>query len=217
MLMTRKEIIAAIRAGKSLAGVDLQKASFQEANLQGADLRRANFQEADLQGADLQRASLQEANFQEADLQGAYLYEAMLQRANLQGANLQRASFYRANFQGASLQRANLQGADLQEADLRRVNLQEADLLFMYAYGVKTAGIKLSWIPKKGDLVRAYLEYLNKSALGILLEDPDPDYIFEPVSVRLHDEEVKLSITDMKPASRLEEIIQEELKRELKK
>jgi hypothetical protein len=157
--MTRREIIAAVRASKSLAGANLQE-------------------------TDLQRASLKEANFHGANLRGA-----------------------------------NLREANLREADLQGANLQEADLFFMYAHGAKTTGIKLSWVPKKGDLVRAYPDYSNpnKSTLGILLEDPDPDYIFNRISIRLHDEEVKISIAHMKPASRLEEIIQEELKRELKR
>jgi hypothetical protein len=161
--MTREEIIAAVRVGKSLVGADLRR----------ADLRGANFQEVDLY------------------------------RANLEGASLQ----------GADLRRANLSGANLQGADF-----QEADLFFVSAQKAKTTGIKLSWFPKKGDLVKAYSDYprARKNTLGILLEDPNPDHIFDPVSVRIRDEQIKLSITCMKPASRLEEIIQEELKRELK-
>jgi hypothetical protein len=153
-------------------------------------------------GKCLARANLQGANLQKANLYEADLYVANLQEADLQEANLQRADLY---------------GANLYEADLQEANLQGANLLFMYAYGAKTTGIKLSWIPKKGDLVRVYPEYPNadKSTLGVLLEDPDPDHVFNRISVRLHDKETKISITCMKPASRLEEIIQEELKREL--
>jgi hypothetical protein len=163
--------------------------------------------------------SLARADLRGANLQGANLLEANLQEANLQGASLWEADLYGANLRRASLQRANLQRADLQGADLRRANFQEADLFLMSAYKAKTTGIKLSWVPKKGDLVRVYPDYprSRSSVLGILLEDPDPDYIFDPVSVRIRDEETKLSITHMKPASRLEEVIQEELKRELKR
>jgi hypothetical protein len=172
--MIREKIIAAARAGKSLA----------RANLRGANLRVVS-----LRGASFRRANLQEASFQRADLRKA------------------------------DFRRANLYGANFYEADLRGANFQEANLFFMYAYEAKTAGIKLSWVPKKGDLVRTYPDfpYADKGALGILLEDPDPDRIFNLVSVRLHDREIKFGITHMKPASRLEEIIQEELKKELKR
>jgi hypothetical protein len=206
--MLRREIIAAVRAGKSLAGADLQKAS-----LQGAYLHGASFQRADLREADLRRASLQEADLQRANLQEATLQEANLQKVNLQEANLQEADFYRASLQKANLQGADLQEADLRGADLQEANLQGANLLFMFASEAKTTGIKLSWVPKKGDLVRAYSDYSNadQSALGILLEDPDPDHLFNPISIRLHDKVVRRSIIDMKPASMLEEIIQEEL------
>jgi hypothetical protein len=168
-------------------------------------------------GKCLARANLRGASLQRVDLPEVDLYKANLQGANLQGANLYGANLQRANLQRASLQKANLRGVYLQEANLQEADLQEADLLFMLAYRAKTTGIKLSWVPKKGDLVRAYLEYLNsdKFTLGILLEDPDPNHIFNPISIRLHDRELKPSITYMKPASRLEEIIQEELKKEM--
>jgi hypothetical protein len=187
--MTREEIIAAVRAGKSLA----------EASLRGANLRGANLREANLREADLQKASFYGANLQGASLQGADLYQADLSEANLR--------------------EADLQGVYMPEASLRGADLQEADLLFMLASDAKTTGIKLSWVPKKGDLVKIRPEYanFNKSTIGTLLEDPDPNHIFNPVSVRLHDREIEVSITDMKPASKLEKIIQEELKRELKR
>jgi hypothetical protein len=226
--VTREEIIAAVQADKSLAGANLQKASLykadlrgadfqganlQKASLQGADLREANFQKANLYEADFYRASLQKANLQGADLQEADLRGADLREANFQKANLYEANLRRANLRRANLREASLQGADLREANFQKANLYEADLFFMYAYDAKTAGIKLSWIPKKGDLVRVYPGYSNpdESVLGVLLEDPDPDHLFNPVSVRLRDKVARSSITYMKPASRLEEIVQEEV------
>jgi hypothetical protein len=168
--MTREEIIAAIRAGKSFLKVNLQRI-----NLQGADLRGINFRAANLQGADLQ---------------------------------------------GANLQEANLLGTNLREADLRGADLRGANLLFMYAEGAKTAGIRLSWIPKKGDLVKIQFTVgggITKDVPGVLLGDPNPDYIFDSIPVQIQGRTIRYGIGRMKPASRLDKIIQEELKKELKR
>jgi hypothetical protein len=192
--ITREEIIAAVRAGKSLAGADLQEADFRKAYLQEANFQKANLQRANFWSAALQRVNFREANLQETDFRRAQLLKADLHEADLRKADLRKASLVKAN---------------LHEADLRGANI-----FYMDAKGAKTTGIKLSWVPKKGDSIKTYAK-LDGMVLGILLEDPDPDRMFDPVSVRLRDKEIKISITDMKPASRLEEIIQEELKKEL--
>ena len=79
--MTRDEILAAVKAGKSLANADLEGA-----NLEGAYLR-----EAYLQGADLRGADLTEVDLREAVLRGADLREADLQGADLTGTRLRGA------------------------------------------------------------------------------------------------------------------------------
>ena len=57
-------------------------------DLAGVNLDRANLQTADLSEAKLQGAALLKTNLQEADLYEAHLQEAFLIQANLQGANL---------------------------------------------------------------------------------------------------------------------------------
>ncbi len=121
-------------AGVNLEGASLQWAELKKACLKGANLQGASLVEADLQEANLVDANLQGANLFEANLQGAYLGHADLQGASLVDANLHGASLGNANLQEAVLtyadfQEASLGGANLQQASLRYANLQEASLV----------------------------------------------------------------------------------------
>ena len=115
--MTRDEIIAAVKAGKSLYGAGLRGADLRGADLHGADLYLTNLQGAYLQGADLQGADLEGADLQGADLQGADLRWANLQGAYLEGAYLEGAYLPGAYLRGAYLLGATFDDDQLRKAD----------------------------------------------------------------------------------------------------
>ncbi len=121
--LTREEVIAKVKAGKSLKGK----------NLSGLDLREVNFFRINLEGANLRNANLIEVEFDEvnlsmADLGGAYLYGAKFHRTNLSAADLSNADLREVEFIGINLEMAVLCMADLEMADLRRANLSGANL-----------------------------------------------------------------------------------------
>ncbi len=146
--LTREEVIAAVKAGRSLAGADLTKADLSGVDLGGADLNRANLSVTDLNRANLSRADLSRAHLLGANLNRADLSEANLSGANLSGADLNRANLSgadlnRANLSGADLNRANLSGANLSRADLSRASLSGADLSRAHLLGADLVGADL--------------------------------------------------------------------------
>jgi uncharacterized protein YjbI with pentapeptide repeats len=104
-----------VRLGKraDFSGLDLRNTM-----LAGADLRRAIFVNADLRGATLRRALLDEADFTKANLRGANLEHADLPNANLSGANLVGANLRNADLLGANLTNAELQDSELDGAKI---------------------------------------------------------------------------------------------------
>lgn len=93
-------------AGMLLQGARLNGADLRDADLSGVDLRNSRVQGADLSGARLRSADLYEANFtgarlQGADLSGALLVRAPLKDADVTGAVFTRALFYRVDVRGA--------------------------------------------------------------------------------------------------------------------
>jgi hypothetical protein len=115
-----------VKAGVSLAninlyGANLSRANLSRANLNGADFSRANLNGADLSGANLNVADLGGANLNGADLNLANLSGADLSGADLNFANLNFANLGVADLSGANLNGANLNGANLNGANLRCV------------------------------------------------------------------------------------------------
>ncbi|MGK7905695.1 MAG: pentapeptide repeat-containing protein, partial [Synechococcus sp.] len=132
----------------SLQEADLSGAQLVEANLEGSNLQGANLQGANLQGANLQGANLQGSNLQGATLEGATLVEANLANSKLNGAIVRSTDFseanlsgttglwtdfseaylYRANAIGANFNRSNFQGADLYKVNLTGASMRFTDL-----------------------------------------------------------------------------------------
>jgi uncharacterized protein YjbI with pentapeptide repeats len=108
----------AVVIGKSLRGVNLNRADLRQARLPRADL-----QQADLSGADLSGAYLREANLSGANLSGAHLFGADMGGASFVAANLRNAEL-----QTALLTQAKLTGADVSDAKLNLTRLHGADL-----------------------------------------------------------------------------------------
>lgn len=102
---------------RSLAGLNLSKASLSQVILIGANLGQTN----------LADAALMEANLAGANLSGANLIGANLTNANLTGANLSDANLIGANLTGSNLTKVNLQSANLTNACLFDAILSEAD------------------------------------------------------------------------------------------
>lgn len=101
--LTREEVIARVKAGKSLLGEDLSELNLRwaylcKANLSGANLKKANLIEADLSKADLNRT-----NLNKADLSGANLKKSNLSESNLDSANLESADLSGADLTGANI------------------------------------------------------------------------------------------------------------------
>lgn len=141
--LTRKQVIARVKAGKSLAGKDLSELDLSRANLSGAnlcntdlrgstlhrtDLRKTDLSKTNLSKSDLWHADLCEANLCGSVLMGARLSESRLVKANLSGADLNGARLRKAKLKEADLRKTNLCGANLRGADLNGANLREANL-----------------------------------------------------------------------------------------
>ncbi|WP_373530470.1 pentapeptide repeat-containing protein [Nostoc sp.] len=102
---------------KSLAGLNLSRASLLQVMLTQVNLEQTNLSNAELIGANLVGTNLQQANLTGANLQQANLTGANLQQANLTGANLQQANLMGINLNSANLTNACLFDAILAEAD----------------------------------------------------------------------------------------------------
>ena len=117
----------------NLQGSNLQGSNLQGANLQGANLRGANLRGANLQGANLKGANLVEANLANSKMNGAIVRSTDLSEANLSGTiglwtDFREADLYRVNAIGANFNRSNFQGADLYKANLTGASMRFADL-----------------------------------------------------------------------------------------
>jgi len=76
--MDAKDVVLAIREGRSLEGQ----------NLSGLDLSGQNLSKAQLKNANLSGSNLSKSDLRGADLSGANLFNADLRNARLRGANL---------------------------------------------------------------------------------------------------------------------------------
>ncbi|WP_437337540.1 DUF2169 domain-containing protein [Sorangium sp. So ce394] len=147
----RAEVIARLRAGEllgglelahaDLSGLDLSGASLSALDLQGASLRGsklagarladaklvgADLGGADLSGADLTRADLSRAVLEGARLDGATLHEAILASARGAGASLAAVTGARASFARGVWDSASFEGADLLAPNLSGASLGAA-------------------------------------------------------------------------------------------
>jgi uncharacterized protein YjbI with pentapeptide repeats len=141
---------------QSLAGVDLRGALLRKTAFLKSDLSGANLSAADLTGAFLIGASLRNAGLEGAILKGADLYVANLAGARLAGANLEKANLERADLHGADLTRANLRQANLKEADLTEALVGEAQFI-----GANLSGTKIDKPKTKKGMVYERLTALS--------------------------------------------------------
>ncbi|MEH2211716.1 nSTAND1 domain-containing NTPase [Nostoc sp.] len=107
-----------VKAGESLASI----------NLSSADLSSAKLSSAKLSDAKLGGVNLYSANLSNADLRGINLNSANLSSTDFRGANFIGADLRGANFTGADLTNANLTSADLWRVNLSNANLSSANL-----------------------------------------------------------------------------------------
>ncbi|WP_437970133.1 DUF2169 domain-containing protein [Sorangium sp. So ce260] len=144
----RAEVIARLRAGEllgglelaraDLSGLDLSGASLSALDLEGASLRGcklagarladaklagADLGGADLSGADLTRADLSRAVLEGARLDGAALHEATLVSARGAGASLAAVTGARVSFARGIWDSASFEGADLLAPNLTGASL----------------------------------------------------------------------------------------------
>lgn len=133
----------------SLAGLDLQGASFQGAQLDavdftGADLRGADFSGATLRAVKFTNTRLAQARFDglkradgtrfhgadasQASFRKAYLFNATFDGAMLPGADFEDAKLERTSFKGAALRGVRMKNASLLVADLSGTQWDGADL-----------------------------------------------------------------------------------------
>ncbi|WP_437947522.1 DUF2169 domain-containing protein [Sorangium sp. So ce296] len=168
--LTREEVAARAKGGRSFAGarlagldlseLDLRGLVFTRADLTGARLREARLDGADLTGARLERADLTRASLARAvavqaelfgaDLTGADLSAANLSEAGLRGAALPGARLDEADLTGATLAQANLERASLREAELGGANLAEVRARGANARGARLRGARLTAADLRG-------------------------------------------------------------------
>ncbi len=134
--LTREEVVARYRAGKSLAGkkladLDLSGLDLQGADLTGATLSKTNLSGANLSGANLTRAIAGEADFSRANLKGAKLPKALLMKAklpqaDLTGVDLSKGVCSQADFTGAKMAGGTYEGTLFEKATLTGADLSKA-------------------------------------------------------------------------------------------
>jgi uncharacterized protein YjbI with pentapeptide repeats len=120
-------------AGHSLAGAVLQGALLRGARLTGCDLTGAQLGGAVLEGANLAGTQLALADLTQADLtsailDGASLDDAVLERVRGDGASLREAKGARARLGGGSWRSARFDAAELTGLDLIGADLEAATL-----------------------------------------------------------------------------------------
>lgn len=106
----------------------LSSADMSYVNLDRANLNRASLVQTDLRYATLRNARIDNANLLQCNLQNAVLPNVILRDSNLYRANLAEACLTGAYMSGANLQFANLSGVDLRGADLQFVDMSGANL-----------------------------------------------------------------------------------------
>ena len=94
--MDAKEVVLAVREGRSLAGQNLSGIDLSGQDLSKAQLKGANLSGSDLRKADLRGADLSNANLYDADMRGA-----RLRNANLAGSNRMLAKILKWGLKGA--------------------------------------------------------------------------------------------------------------------
>ena len=167
----RNLIITKKGRGGNLAGLNLQGANLNNADLRGANLSHTNLYRASLRGADLRDAKLFGTNFYKvkgldsAKLDGTILDNSKVRDLvitkkgrgkkftglNFQGANLDNADLRESDLSQTNLYGAFLRGADLRKAQLVRANLKKADLSRAKLSGANLK--KADWYEAKLDLV----------------------------------------------------------------
>ena len=89
-------------------------------------MRLARFREASIPGIDLTRASLDEADFAGADITGAHFDGASMRDVSLADADAAEASFRECLLSNVQLDRANIKGSLFHAADLRNATFTDA-------------------------------------------------------------------------------------------
>src|SRR5260221_1944591 len=107
-------------------------------HLEGAHLEMANLIEASLGVSHVERANLPLAN-----LAKLFLIQAHLGGADLRGANLKGADLKGSHLEGVDLSDAHLEGADLRTVHLAGANLSDAHLEGANLKGVHLEGVDL--------------------------------------------------------------------------
>jgi len=161
LALSAGEILARLRRGESLRGVDAAGVDFTGSKLPGADfaeamLAGARFSGADLRGANFRRAIIQGADFRGADLTGACMAEATGPDAVFCEARMEKTDMKDGDWTGADLAGAALGMADLSRALLRKAILKGCNARECRAVGTDFAGSDLSGIDfSNGDLTNA--------------------------------------------------------------
>ncbi|UQA56919.1 DUF2169 family type VI secretion system accessory protein [Polyangium aurulentum] len=173
----RREVLARMATGATLAGLDLAEADLSGLDLSGQTLVRANLRGAllrgaKLEGADLSEAQLSESVLSEARAAGVTLARADLTGADLTGADLTGAAFEEADlsgarcagaiFRGARGARARFAGSVVSRAVFDRAELSGADF----------TGAALDGARFEGAVMREVRLY-DASGEGVVFDDAD--------------------------------------------
>ena len=152
----REQVVARLRRGEALdgldltgvdlRGMDLQRVSMRGALLEGALLAGACLAECDLTLAVLARCDATQADFRGARLEGANLGAAVLRRAEFDARSVLRGTV----FGDADLRDAVLRGACLDGADLRGARLDRCDLSGTQAEGMVLMNVRLAQVDLSG-------------------------------------------------------------------
>lgn len=159
----------------SLAGLDLQGASFQGAQLDtvdftGADLRGADFSGADLRKVDFTAAQLAWADFndlkngQRVGFKGAAAAFASFRKARFSLVQFDGAVLTGADFEGAWLHSASFKGATLRGANMVKALMSGADLSSIEWDGEDLSGADLIGANMSGAALRRVS--LRRAQLG---------------------------------------------------
>jgi uncharacterized protein YjbI with pentapeptide repeats len=158
--------------GKSLIGVDLNRAFLRGADLAKVNLSGAYLREADLRNANLSGAILRRADLSGADLDRAILCDSILCEANINNVSLNGAVLKKVNLIGCNMKNSKMIDSDLQGALLQGVDLSGSDLMRCNLKGSDLSGSNLGSVDLScADLCGANLRKANLK--GAILQNAD--------------------------------------------
>ena len=156
-----------------LAGLDLNKINFSNADLRGVDLTKSTLDWCDLSSAKLEGAHINEATFYHADLSWCNLTNVIAYGARFIGTNLTKAILHKAHLLGATIESVTSIDTDFRAIKMEGLIVHSPDI-FLFS---GTHHPSLAWVMNAtlwfsvGCESHPYRWWLNKDNTNKLAEE----------------------------------------------